>query len=166
MMKRRSVSVALFFGILVSGGLGLAHSGKNLPKPFVQRHAVMTSLAAHMGAIKTALAAGDRKGIARHADAIHWLARILPDTFPKGSGAAMGKSRAADRIWTDWPGFLKASMALASEAKSLAGQAKGASSGDLRAAFVRMRRMPQALSLAQAVARALSPCSPDIHRAA
>ena len=134
--------VPLALALTVAGALAAdAHSGKNLPKPFAQRHAVMTSLAAHLGAIRTAVRTDDRKGIARHAVAIHWLARILPDTFPNGSGAAMGKTRAAERIWTDWSGFLKASQSLATEATAMADKAKSATPAELRQAFMQLGRI-------------------------
>ena len=51
----------------------------------------MTSRAAQFSAIKAGIDTGDRKGIARNANARHRLARIMPDTFPKRSGQRWGK---------------------------------------------------------------------------
>lgn len=99
--------------------MALAHGTGPMPPPFLQRHAVMTSLAVHLKAAKAAVAAGDIKAVADQAEAIHWLARILPDIFPKGSGAEMGDTRAAPKIWEDWKGFSAASGELADTAAAL-----------------------------------------------
>lgn len=112
-----------------------AHSGANMPRPFMQRHAIMGSLGAHMKAAKAAIAAGDMKAVAGQAEAIHWLARILPDSFPKGSGQAMGKTRAAPKIWEDWKGFEAASAKLAETAMALKSAAGNGNAGKVDAAF-------------------------------
>lgn len=112
-----------------------AHSGANMPRPFMQRHAIMGSLGAHMKAAKAAIAAGDMKAVAAQAEAIHWLARILPDSFPKGSGPKMGKTRAAPNIWADWMGFEAASAKLAATAMALKSAAGKGDAGKVDAAF-------------------------------
>ena len=121
----------------------IAHTGadgKPLPKPFMERHAVMSSLGAHMAAIKASIRHNDTKAVGLHANAVRWLAMIVPNSFPKGSGSEMGKNRAADKIWQDWDGFVAASNVLASEAKKLAEMAKAGKSAELGKQFVIMGR--------------------------
>jgi hypothetical protein len=97
---KKAIGFSIFLACLAAAvTAAFAHSGGAMPKPFLQRHAVMTSLAAHLKAAKADLDAKDWKGVALHAEAIHWLARIVPDTFPKGSGPEMGKTRASPKIW-------------------------------------------------------------------
>lgn len=116
----KAIGFSVLLGSLVAAvTAALAHSGGAMPKPFLQRHAVMTSLAAHLKAAKADLDAKDMKGVALHAEAIHWLARIVPDTFPKGSGPEMGETRASPKIWEDWKGFTAASNTLAKTAAEL-----------------------------------------------
>jgi len=118
--------------------VAFAHMGKDMPRPFLQRHALMGSLAAHTKAIKVAIDAKDMKLAASQAEAIHWLARILPDTFPKGSGPEMGTTRAAPKIWADWDGFTKASNRLAEIATTLR---KTATADDLKASEAAFKAM-------------------------
>lgn len=125
-------------GMAVLGATGagvLAHGGGDMPRPFLQRHAVMGSLAAHMKATKSAIGSGNLKDTARQAEAIYWLARMLPDTFPKGSGPEMGKTRAEPKIWQDWQGFLAASDRLADTASALRKAAHGGNREATDAAF-------------------------------
>jgi cytochrome c556 len=105
--------------VVIASATVFAHGGKNMPQPFMERHAVMGSLAAHMKAAKAAISSGDLKLAAGQADAIYWLARIMPATFPKGSGPEMGKTRASPKIWEDWAGFEAATNTLAERAKAL-----------------------------------------------
>lgn len=113
----------------------LGHGDGKMPGPFLQRHAVMGSLAAHMKATKAAIATEEFKAAATHADAIYWLARIVPDTFPEGSGPNMGKTRAAPKIWQDWAGFTAASRRLAETAAELRQAAKSDNESATKAAF-------------------------------
>ena len=122
--------------LAAAGGVAFAHgNGGDMPRPFMQRHAVMGSLAAHMKAAKAAMDAGDLDAVAGQAEAIHWLARILPDVFPKGSGPEMGDTRASPKIWEDWEGFVAASHKLADTAGALAKAAKGGNADAANAAF-------------------------------
>jgi cytochrome c556 len=121
--------------LCVTGAGVLAHGGGDMPGPFLQRHAVMGSLAAHMKATKAAIDAGALKDAARQADAIYWLARMLPDTFPKGSGPEMGKTRADPKIWQDWSGFVAASERLAETSEALKKAADGGDAAATEAAF-------------------------------
>ena len=116
-------------------GIALAHGASHMPRPFLQRHAVMGSLAAHMKSAKTAMASGELKTVAGQAEAIHWLARMLPDIFPNGSGPEMGKTRAAPKIWNDWQGFVVASNRLAETATALKQAAESNNTGATQAAF-------------------------------
>jgi cytochrome c556 len=70
------------------------------------------------------------KNVVAHAEVIHALSRLILDAFPKGSGAAAGKTRAKDEIWTDWEGFTKDAMALEMQSAKLVEIAKG---GDMKA---------------------------------
>lgn len=133
MLKPILFVIALF---AAGGGVAFAHGdGGDMPRPFMQRHAVMGSLAAHMKAAKAAMDAGDLKAVANQAEAIHWLARILPDVFPKGSGPEMGDTRAAPKIWEDRDGFVAASHRLADTASALAKDAKSGNADATEAAF-------------------------------
>jgi cytochrome c556 len=116
-------------------GIAFAHDGGHMPRPFLQRHAVMGSLAAHMKSAKSAMAAGELKAVAGQAEAIHWLARILPDIFPKGSGPEIGKTRASPKIWNDWQGFVVASNRLAETATTLKQAAESNNAGAARTEF-------------------------------
>jgi len=130
-MKRYQISAAITLGLLTISAVALAHGGGDMPRPFLQRHALMSSLAAHMKAAKLAIDANELTAVETQANAIHWLARMLPDVFPEGSGAQMGKTRAAPAIWSDWSGFVAASDQLATSATGLK---KAAASGDAASA--------------------------------
>lgn len=118
-MKRYIFSAAIIVCLLSAFAAAFGQTGRNMPRPLLQRHAVMGSLAAHMKAIRAAIASNDKYDVMALADAIHWLARMLPDTFPKGSGREMGKTRAEPKIWSDWEGFVVASDRLAETADAL-----------------------------------------------
>lgn len=111
-------------GLFAVTAIAFAHGGNQMPQPFMERHAVMGSLAAHMKAAKAALSDKDMDAVAGQADAIYWLARIVPTTFPKGSGPELGKTRASPKIWQDWTGFEAASATLADKAAALKTAAK------------------------------------------
>jgi cytochrome c556 len=131
---------AAALGIGFTLATAFAHSGGKMPRPFLQRHAVMGSLAAHMKAAKAAITANDMKAVSGQAEAIHWLARMLPDTFPKGSGPEMGKTRAAPKIWEDWTGFVAASDKLATTAMALKTAAGSGNAQAAEAAFTAVGR--------------------------
>jgi len=137
-MRPSVLLIAAFVCLTSTIAVALAHMGKDMPRPFLQRHALMGSLAAHTKAIKAAIGAKDMKLAASQAEAIHWLARVLPDTFPKGSGPAMGMTRAAPKIWADWNGFTKASNRLAETASALQ---KKATADDLKASEAAFKAM-------------------------
>lgn len=120
--------------------IAYAHSGANMPRPFMQRHAIMGSLGAHMKAAKAAISADDAKAVAGQAEAIYWLAKILPDSFPKGSGPEIGKTRASPKIWVDWKGFEAATGKLAKTAMALKSAAASGDAGKIGAAFKKLGR--------------------------
>lgn len=138
--------LALAFVLVTSAGSSghegavMGHQGAVMPKPMLERHAVMTSLAAHSVAIKTAIARRDSEAVARHAEAMHWLAQIVPHSFPNGSGEALGKTRALPKIWQDWTGFTAAAHALAEEAAKLAAAAKSGQTQQLHVRFATMAK--------------------------
>lgn len=138
-MKYRLPALACA-GFLAATAIAFAHGGKHMPQPFLERHAVMGSLAAHMKATKAALSDKDMKAVAGQADAIYWLARIVPATFPEGSGPEMGKTRASPKIWEDWKGFEAASAKLAETAAALRTAAKSDNAAHAETAFRNVAR--------------------------
>lgn len=138
-MKKRHF--ALVVAVLVAASfVAFAHGGNHMPPPMMQRHAVMGSLAAHMKATKSALSSKEFDAVAGQAEAIYWLARILPTTFPKGSGPEMGKTRASPKIWEDWKGFETASARLADTASELKTAAKSDNPAHAENAFRKVGR--------------------------
>ena len=74
--------------------------------------------------------AGDSKNLARHANIMVELSKVVPTVFPKDSSMAAGKTRALDAIWQKPDEFAKALEVYQAEAMKLAEVAK---SGDMAA---------------------------------
>lgn len=111
-----------------------------MPPLMMQRHAVMGSLAAHMKATKSALSSKEFDAVAGQAEAIYWLARIIPTTFPEASGPEMGKTRASSKVWADGKGFETASARLADMASELKTAAKSDNATHTENAFRKVGR--------------------------
>ena len=138
-MRKRPFALAVT-GLVAASFVAFAHGGNQMPPPMMQRHAVMGSLAAHMKAAKSALSSKEFDAVAGQAEAIYWLARILPTAFPEGSGPEMGKTRASPKIWQDWKGFEAASAQLADAAAELKTAAKSDNAAHTETAFRKLGR--------------------------
>jgi cytochrome c556 len=103
------------------------------------RQAIMDSMAAHLGAIKDAVGAGDGKMVAMQAKAIAVLAPNIHLAFPKGSDT--GKTRAKANIWSDWNKFQAAAKNLRTEAIALGKVAATNDKAKMAAQFVKTAKM-------------------------
>ena len=118
---KRAIAGAVLAGAILSGAALSAPAQALDPADAIQtRKAVMASIGAHMNGIKAGLGAKNAKLVAGHAGAIAALAPILPNLFPKGSGAEAGKTRADPEIWRGWDAFVATAEALRKEAAELA----------------------------------------------
>ena len=102
------------------------------------RKAVMKSLGAHMGALKSILTDQTQliDQVALHAHAIGETAKITPVMFPEGSLDA--PTEALPVIWEDWAGFEAAAGTLTELASALAETSKGGDAQATLAAFGKM----------------------------
>jgi cytochrome c556 len=97
------------------------------------RQLIMKGMSAHAGAISQ-IAKGkvsQDAALERHADALLELTKMIPSAFKNNSMA--GKTRATEKIWSDWAGFDSKSgkferdaLAVATAAKSGPSAVKGA----------------------------------------
>ena len=128
-MKRKTL-VAAVVGALLAGGIvdgaTVAMAQADIIK---QRQDNRKATAAEMRAIKGIIdAKGDAKGAVAHAAKLKELELAFVKMFPAGSDK--GETKALPTVWTDMPGFQKASQAADAAYDKLA---VAAGSGDLAA---------------------------------
>jgi cytochrome c556 len=61
----------------------------------------------------------DARHVQEQAVALNAMSKLIIQCFPKGSGAAAGKTRAKDDIWTHWDKFMADAVALQKETEKL-----------------------------------------------
>lgn len=83
-MRPSVLLIAAFVCLASTIAVAFAHMGKDMPRPFLQRHALMGSLAAHTKAIKVAFDAGDMKLAASQAEASTGSRAFCLTRFPRG----------------------------------------------------------------------------------
>jgi cytochrome c556 len=71
--------------------------------------------------------------VAAFATVINTTSKLIPDLFPKGSGAEAGKTNAKDEIWRKWDDFTKIAMTLQTESAKLIEVAKGGDEAAIKA---------------------------------
>ena len=139
----RIVRMAFFAGVsglALAAGIGTS-GAEDMAKIIDYRQNVMKTngaQAADIGLILKGEVPFGAKNVVAHAEVIHEMSTLVLDLFPKGSGAAAGKTRAKDEIWSDWDGFTKAAKALETESAKLIEVAKG---GDMKAIAAQVAAM-------------------------
>lgn len=140
-MKRLRFGLAAGIALGVLAGVAAPAQALEPGEAITLRTAMMKSIGAHMGAIKSAIGAGDGKTVAAQANVIAAMAPTIPYVFPKGSGAEAGKTRAKADIWTDWDKFKATTMTLQSEAVALAKVAATNDKAKMAAQFGQMAKV-------------------------
>lgn len=122
---RRLVRTACLGGLaalLVATSMPVRGADDEMAKIIEYRQRLMKASAEHaidIGMILKGEVPFDARHIQWHAEALYAMSKLIIQCFPKGSGVAVGKTRAKDDIWTHWDKFMADAVALQRETEKL-----------------------------------------------